>query len=283
MKITITRAFALCIFLCAGNAAKADIHMDSLSNKQKVLSFYKLIVGQRKAELIPGFVLENYLQHNPTVPQGRAGITGMINYLKTLPPSPEGAKSPIIRSIQEGDLVVTHLHIQFMGKHMLVIDWFKLKDGMLAEHWDAIQEIPDQTGLDITASKGTSEIDETASAENSKRVVSGFYNAIINKQSTAEFIDQHYIEHDPFFYTEKLSPQPQVRLALGLWKLKPLPLRPSLKSSSVPARYRNDFISNAIRTPWSSKNWSPFFSSLSKSRLYDKPEQPPPCTDTRRK
>jgi predicted SnoaL-like aldol condensation-catalyzing enzyme len=197
MKITITRAFALCIFLCAGNAAKADIHMDSLSNKQKVLSFYKLIVGQRKAELIPGFVLENYLQHNPTVPQGRAGITGMINYLKTLPPSPEGAKSPIIRSIQEGDLVVTHLHIQFMGKHMLVIDWFKLKDGMLAEHWDAIQEIPDQTGLDITASKGTSEIDETASAENSKRVVSGFYNAIINKQSTAEFIDQHYIEHDP--------------------------------------------------------------------------------------
>ncbi len=37
-------------------------------------------------------------------------------------------------------------------------------------------------------------------------------------------------------YTEKLSPQPQVREALGLMNWKPLPLRPSEKSSSVPNR-----------------------------------------------
>jgi predicted SnoaL-like aldol condensation-catalyzing enzyme len=171
--------------------------MDTLSNKQRVLSFYKQIVGQRKAELIPEFVLEDYIQHNPTVKQGRAGITEMINYLKTLPPPPVGAKSPIIRAIQEGDLVVTHLDIQFMGKRMAVIDLFKLKDGMLAEHWDVIQAMPDQTGMAITATNGSIEIDGSASATNSKHIVEQFYKAIINKKSAADFMELDYTEHDP--------------------------------------------------------------------------------------
>jgi predicted SnoaL-like aldol condensation-catalyzing enzyme len=198
MKITNKLAMGFCcVLMYTSPAIKANTPMDTLSNKQKVLSFYKLIVGQRKAELIPEFVLDDYKQHNPTVAQGRAGITGMINYLKTLPPPPEGAKSPIIRAIEEGDLVVTHLDIQFMGKHMVVIDLFKLKNGMLAEHWDAIQEMPDQTGLAITATNGTADIDERKSAENSKQVVNRFYESVINKQSPIELIKPDYIEHDP--------------------------------------------------------------------------------------
>ncbi|SEO80930.1 nuclear transport factor 2 family protein [Mucilaginibacter sp. OK283] len=198
MKITNLPAMGICcIILCAFGPAKANTPMDTLTNKQKVLSFYKLIVGQRKAELIPEFVLENYKQHNPTVPQGRAGITGMINYLKTLPPPPEGAKSPIVRAIQEGDMVVAHLDIQFMGKRMVVIDLFELENGMLAGHWDAIQEIPDQTGLIITASNGTAEIDAAASAEKSKQVVNAFYQAILHKKMPAELLKADYTEHDP--------------------------------------------------------------------------------------
>ena len=171
--------------------------MDTLTNKQRVLSFYKLIVGQRKAELVPEFVLEDYIQHNPMVKQGRAGITEMINYLKTLPPPPAGAKSPIIRAIQEGDLVVTHLDIQFMGKRMAVIDLFKLKAGMLAEHWDVIQAMPDQTGMAITATNGSTEIDKSESVTNSKHVVEQFYNAIINKKPATDFMELDYTEHDP--------------------------------------------------------------------------------------
>jgi predicted SnoaL-like aldol condensation-catalyzing enzyme len=170
--------------------------MDTLTNKQSVLSFYKQIVGQRKAELIPEFVREDYIQHNPTVKQGRAGITEMINYLKTLPLPPAGAKSPIIRAIQEDDLVVTHLDIEFMGKRMAVIDLFKLKDGMLAEHWDVIQAIPDQTDMAITATNGSTEIDGSAST-NSKHIVEQFYKAIINKKSATDFMELDYTEHDP--------------------------------------------------------------------------------------
>jgi len=199
MKITHLLAWGFCcIYICACSIAKANTIMDTLTNKQRVLSFYKLIVGQRRAELIPEFVREDYIQHNPTVKQGSAGITEMINYLKTLPPPPVGAKSPIIRAIQEGDLVTTHLDIVFMGKRMVVIDLFKLKDGMLAEHWDVIQDMPDQTGMAITATNGRNEIDKDASAVNSKAIVDQFYKAIMNKYSEMHsLIDKAYIEHDP--------------------------------------------------------------------------------------
>jgi predicted SnoaL-like aldol condensation-catalyzing enzyme len=170
--------------------------MDTITNKQKVLSFYKQIVGQRKTELIPEFIVEDYKQHNPTVKQGRAGITEMISYLKTLPLPPEGAKSPIIRAIQDGDFVVTHLDIQFMGKRMAVIDLFKLKDGMLTEHWDAIQALPDESGKEFTSTNGTTDIDHSALAESSKHIVSLYYNAVINKTSSKQFIHPDYVEHD---------------------------------------------------------------------------------------
>jgi predicted SnoaL-like aldol condensation-catalyzing enzyme len=198
MKITKLQAMAMCcILVCTSLPGKANTIMDTLTNKQRVLSFYKLIVGQRRAELIPEFVREDYIQHNPTVKQGRAGITEVVNYLKTLPPPPVGAKSPIIRAIQEGDLVVTHLDIEFMGKRMAVIDLFKLKDGMLAEHWDAIQQTPDQTGMTITATNGSSEIDPSASATKSKEIVEQFYKAIIQKVSVTDLIKPDYVEHDP--------------------------------------------------------------------------------------
>lgn len=170
--------------------------MDTISNKQKVLLFYKLIVGQRKSELIPEFVLEDYKQHNPMVKQGRAGLTEMINYLKTLPLPPTPVQSPIVRAIQEGDFVVTHLDLVFMGQRKIVIDLFKLKDGMLAEHWDVMQDMPDQSGQLITATNGTSQVDENASANHSKQVVKQFYEAIISKHDGEHFVKAGYVEHD---------------------------------------------------------------------------------------
>jgi len=186
-------AVCLCIGLCPGTAVQANIPMDTLLNKQRVLQFYKLIVGQRKAELIPAYVLENYKQHNPTMQQGRAGVAMMISYLKTLPQPAANAPSPMVRAIQEGDFVVTHLDVQFMGKRMGVIDLFRLEGGMLAEHWDAIQELQSD---DARATSGTTIIDGKASAENSKWVVAQFYEAIINKKAADEFIKPGYTEHD---------------------------------------------------------------------------------------
>ncbi len=84
-------------------------------------------------------------------------------------------------------------------------------------------------------------------------------------------------------YTEKLSPQPQVRVALGLLNVKPLPSKPPENSMVVLKRYKKLFRSVTTLTPLSSNTWSDGFDSLSKSILYDNPEQPPEVTLTRMK
>src|SRR3954467_14004406 len=84
------------------------------------------------------------------------------------------------------------------------------------------------------------------------------------------------------YSTEKDDPQPQVDVALGFLMVKPPPVIVSTKSTSAPFRYRMLIGSMNSFTPFDSNIWSPEpwpFSSI--IRPYWKPEQPPPCTNTR--
>ena len=117
--------------------------MEKRSNKIVVAEFYKNIVKLRKSELIPAYVREDYIQHSPMGKDGRAGLIEMVDFLKTLPPPAEDAKSPIVQMIAEGDYVVVHLDLVFMGKRTALIELFRLQDGMAAEHWDVTNELTD--------------------------------------------------------------------------------------------------------------------------------------------
>src|SRR6185436_7273041 len=83
--------------------------------------------------------------------------------------------------------------------------------------------------------------------------------------------------------TENDEPQPQVDVAWGFLIVNPPPVTVSTKSTSAPVRYRMLIGSTNSFTPCDSNTWSPEpwpFSSI--IRPYWKPEQPPPCTNTRR-
>src|SRR5687768_8621711 len=85
-------------------------------------------------------------------------------------------------------------------------------------------------------------------------------------------------------YTLKDDPQPQVDFAFGFLIVKPPPVTLSTKSTSAPLRYRALMGSTSSFTPLDSitesVDASPSPSSI--IRPYWKPEQPPPCTNTRR-
>src|SRR6266550_9055461 len=85
------------------------------------------------------------------------------------------------------------------------------------------------------------------------------------------------------YSTENDDPQPQVDVAFGFLIVKPPPVMVSTKSTSAPFKYRMLIGSTNSFTPCDSNTWSPApcpFSSI--IRPYWKPEQPPPCTNTRR-
>ncbi len=114
--------------------------MNNKSNKQVVLEFYRKVIRDRNADLIDNYIDVNYIQHSPSMKDGKAGLREAIEYLKKLP-KPEEVKSPIVLAIAEGDYVMLLLDLNFMGKHLSVADLFKVIDAKISEHWDAIQDI----------------------------------------------------------------------------------------------------------------------------------------------
>jgi predicted SnoaL-like aldol condensation-catalyzing enzyme len=169
--------------------------MEQKSNKIIVAEFYKRIVGQRDSSLINQYVHEHYIQHSPMGRDGRESLFEMVEFLKRLP-QPAETKSPVKRLIGDGDLVVIQLDITFMGKRMVVIDLFRVADGMLAEHWDAVQEITAENDL---MTDGMSTINNYADTNANKLLVSSLYNDVFENHDAhllSSYVTPDYIEHN---------------------------------------------------------------------------------------
>jgi predicted SnoaL-like aldol condensation-catalyzing enzyme len=80
----------------------------------------------------------NYIQHNPTSPNGPAAIKDLI------PKLPKDFSYQPGMAVAEGDLVMVHgRYVGWGPKPMIAVDIFRLEGGKVAEHWDVMQdEVP---------------------------------------------------------------------------------------------------------------------------------------------
>ena len=115
----------------------------AMTNKQIVEDFLDLTNRQgRVREAFERHVSEDYVQHNPSVGNGREAAISLIEGL-----SAAASFNPSVkRIVAEGDLVAVHMHLSFGdGPGLAVMDMFRLADGKIVEHWDVIQEVPPET------------------------------------------------------------------------------------------------------------------------------------------
>ena len=114
------------------------------SNKETVLAFYDLSFNQRKPEeAIAKYIGRMYRQHNPMAGDGAEPFIGFVKWFVGSFPD---MKVTFKRTIAEGDMVAVHCHIT-RGKDdrgQAVVDFFRLEDGKIVEHWDVVQEIPEK-------------------------------------------------------------------------------------------------------------------------------------------
>jgi predicted SnoaL-like aldol condensation-catalyzing enzyme len=173
--------------------------MEQKSNKTIVLECYRKIIRDLDLSLVDTYIREDYIQHSPTVKNGKAGLLEMLAFLKTLPKPTELSPSPVIRVIAEGDYVAVHLDVKFMGKRVAVIDLYKLENGQLAEHWDAGQVLSEQKDSLITMTNGITVIEESADVIENKKLVREFYKELIsaNFAEAGKYITPGFIEHNP--------------------------------------------------------------------------------------
>ena len=107
-----------------------------MTNKEIVLNFYRDVWNAHDAAKVPEYVHEDYIQHNPTVEQGRDGLLRFLEFFFQ-----KKARHDIRIALEDGDLVAVYVDVTFQdGAKALVTDIYRLRDGKMAEHWDCVQK-----------------------------------------------------------------------------------------------------------------------------------------------
>lgn len=77
----------------------------------------------------------DYIQHNPFIPPAKAGLRAFIAEL------PDATRYEPGAIIAEGDLVMVHGRYSGASDTALLgVDIFRFEDGLVAEHWDVLQD-----------------------------------------------------------------------------------------------------------------------------------------------
>jgi predicted SnoaL-like aldol condensation-catalyzing enzyme len=129
--------------LALSPAAHASAEQEA-ANKAAVLAFYEQGLNQKDAEAALKYVGDRYVQHNPNAADGPEGFRKFIGFLREKFPQ---SRSEIKRVFTDGDYVILHVHAvrQPGDRGSAIIDIFRLEQGKIVEHWDAVQPIPEQS------------------------------------------------------------------------------------------------------------------------------------------
>ena len=130
------------LMLSLGNGAALAASAQEEANRAAVLAFYEKGLNQKDADAALAYVGNRYVQHNPNAPDGPDGFRKFIGFLREKFPS---SHSEIKRSFVDGDFVILHVHsVREPGSRgRAIVDIFKLENGEIVEHWDVVQDIPE--------------------------------------------------------------------------------------------------------------------------------------------
>lgn len=112
------------------------------SNKSAVVAFYDAAYNKKDFDAASVYLGARFIQHDPIVGDGRDGFRDRVAWFKANFPD---LKVDIHRIFADGDFVITHVHGVREPGHpgSAIVEIFRLEDGLIVEHWDVIQEIPD--------------------------------------------------------------------------------------------------------------------------------------------
>jgi predicted SnoaL-like aldol condensation-catalyzing enzyme len=117
---------------------------DLEANKKNAIAFYNTAYLGEPLKAVEQYVGAEYIQHNPLVADGKQSF---IDYFSEMARDYPDKSIEFVRAIAEGNLVALNTHQRWQGNEDYVtMDFFRFdENGKIVEHWDAIQEVPDET------------------------------------------------------------------------------------------------------------------------------------------
>jgi len=105
-------------------------------NKALVLEAFDTLFNKRDYVAAERYWSPNYIQHSAHIEPGREGLFSLI---KSIPATLKYEPGLILA---EGDFVIVHGRFSGFGApvNWIVADIVRIKNGVLVEHWDVIQD-----------------------------------------------------------------------------------------------------------------------------------------------
>ncbi len=112
------------------------IKTNPVQNKELVLQAFDTLFNKRDYKAAERYWPSNYIQHSTLVQSGRDSLFDLV---RSLPASLKYEPGLIAA---ENDHVIVHGRFSGTGgpRNWIVADVFRVADGVLAEHWDVIQD-----------------------------------------------------------------------------------------------------------------------------------------------
>ena len=105
-------------------------------NKALVLEAFDTLFNKRDYVAAERYWSPNYVQHSAHIAPGRDGL---FNLIKSIPPTLKYEAGVILAN---EDFVIVHGRFSGFGEpvNWIAADILRIKDGILVEHWDVIQD-----------------------------------------------------------------------------------------------------------------------------------------------
>ena len=102
--------------------------------------FHEVLLPLDSAK-VDQYIAPGYIQHSQMAEPGRDSLKAFLDYIKGVNPN---STQSMKRIFVDGDHVIMHTHVIRWPDDpgLSVIDIFRLEDGMVVEHWDAVQDVP---------------------------------------------------------------------------------------------------------------------------------------------
>lgn len=110
------------------------------ANLARVLAMFEQVLGPMDSAAVERFIAPGYIQHSQLAPPGRDALKAFLDMIREQTPQ---AVHDVKRAFVDGDHVTVHYHVRRWpgDKGWAVIDIFRLENGMIAEHWDVLQDV----------------------------------------------------------------------------------------------------------------------------------------------
>lgn len=111
------------------------------ANLDLVAGLFRDVLNPMESGAVDRYIAADYIQHSQLAEPGREPLKAFLDMIRERTPD---AVHDVKRMFADGDHVIVHYHVRrFEGDNgFAVMDIFRIADGLVAEHWDVIMDVP---------------------------------------------------------------------------------------------------------------------------------------------